>query len=235
MRPVPFWGLLLDEPKLKKVIALVDGFNLYHAIDDLNLDPVTKKKAHNKNYLKWLNLWALSQALIHPRNDVLSEVYWFSAYANWRSQDSQSRHQVYRRALQSAGVRAVIGNFKMKPRKCPKCHHKWDGHEEKESDVNLAIHLVRLAFENRFDKAIVFSADTDLAPAIKMIKETHPEKEVLVAIPERRMGKTNALANAAHGKIRLNEGHFARNLFSDRIEADSSPIIRPAHYAPPTP
>lgn len=219
----------------KRVVALVDGFNLYHAIEELNQDPVSKKKIHNKNHLKWLNLWNLSQGLIHPKNDELRAVYWFSAFADWIPKDSQTRHQVYRRALQSAGVQAVMGNFKMKPRKCPKCTHKWDGHEEKESDVNLAIQLVRLAFEDQFDKAIVFSADTDLAPAIKMVKATHPQKEILVAIPERRMNKTNALANAAHGKIRLKESHFANNLFPDRIALpDGREITRPPHYAPKT-
>ena len=36
----------------KRVACYVDGFNLYHAIDDLR-----------KPHLKWVNLWALAESL----------------------------------------------------------------------------------------------------------------------------------------------------------------------------
>lgn len=218
----------------KRVVVLVDGFNLYHAIKELNWDPSTGKKLQ-KAHLRWLDLWALSKAIIHPSRDNLVSVYWFSAFADWIPSDSKIRHQVYCRALRSTGVQTILGNFKKKPRKCPKCRHEWAAHEEKESDVNLAIQLVRLAFKDGFDKAIIFSADTDLAPAIKMVKETHPTKEVHVAIPARRLQKTNALVSAAHGKIKLRESHFANNLLPKHITTgDGNGIIRPEYYDPPT-
>lgn len=40
---------------------------------------------------------------------------------------------------------------------------------EKGIDVRLAIDLIRLAYENAYDVAIVFSADTDLLPAIEAV------------------------------------------------------------------
>lgn len=98
-----------------------------------------------------------------------------------------------------------MGTFKKKPRNYPSCKHKWDGHEEKESDVNLAVYLVKLAYENAFDKAIIFTADTDLAPAIRIVRQAFPEKEIRVAIPEKRLNRTKALENAASGRIRLTE------------------------------
>ena len=36
---------------MKKVICFIDGFNIYHAIDELNLDPRTKRVVANKQYL----------------------------------------------------------------------------------------------------------------------------------------------------------------------------------------
>jgi len=38
---------------MRNVIAYIDGFNLYHAIDELA-----------QPHLKWLNLWALSSHLL---------------------------------------------------------------------------------------------------------------------------------------------------------------------------
>lgn len=63
----------------KRVTVYVDGFNLYHALDDLNQD-----------HLKWLNLWSLSEKLISG-NETLTEVKYFSAYATWR-ENSMRRH-----------------------------------------------------------------------------------------------------------------------------------------------
>ncbi|MHB1655486.1 MAG: NYN domain-containing protein [Burkholderiales bacterium] len=217
-----------------RVIVFVDGFNLYHAIDELNRDIKTKQFTHSKHYLKWLNISALSNALIHPAQDRLVGAYYFSAFAGWIAQDAQDRHRDYVAALKSTGFVPVMGTFKKKPRKCPNCKHTWDGHEEKESDVNIALHLVTLAYENAFDKAIIFTADTDLAPAIRTVREKFPDKQVYVAIPERRLNRSKALENAANGRIRVTELHFARNLFPAQVVLPSGSVInRPSKYLPP--
>jgi len=50
---------------------------------------------------------------------------------------------------------------------------------EKGIDVRLAVDLVRLAYENAYDVGIVFSADTDLLPAIEaVIDRGGPHTEV---------------------------------------------------------
>lgn len=220
---------------LKRVIVFIDGFNLYHAIDDLNWDPQTRKRINNKHHLKWLNLWSLGQALVHPKNDELVGALYFSAYAGWLDNGTQERHRAYVSALRSVNVQPVMGTFKKKPRQCPSCKHKWDGHEEKESDVNLAIHLVQLASSDAYDKAIIFTADTDLAPAIRMVRENFAGKEIFVAIPERRLNRSKALEAAATGRIRLTESHFSRNLFPEEIAVSGrDPIARPSKYLPPT-
>ena len=231
-RPVSFWGLALEQQN--RVVIFVDGFNLYHAIDDLDRHLTTKRHTNTKHYLKWLDIWSLSKALIHPKNDLLVGGYYFSAYAGWITQDAQDHHRVYVEAVKSTGVVPVMGTFKKKPRNCPSCKHQWDGHEEKESDVNLAVYLVKLAYKGMFDKAIIYTADTDIAPAIRIVREAFPEKEIRVAIPERRLNRSKALEDAANGRIRVTESHFARNLFAERVVlADGAEIERPKKYAPP--
>jgi uncharacterized LabA/DUF88 family protein len=231
-RPVLFLGYDLDQKN--RVAVFVDGFNLYHAIDDLDIDPITARHRHSKHFLKWLDIVALSKALIHPKRDELVSAHYFSAFAGWIKEDAKDRHRSYVAALKSTGVVPVMGTFKRKPRTCPSCKHKWDGHEEKESDVNLAIHLVKLSHEDAFDKAIIFTADTDLAPAIRTVRATFPQKDVRIAIPEMRLNRSNALESAASGRIRITESHFARNLFPEKITlADGGEIIRPKKYTPP--
>lgn len=43
--------------------------------------------------------------------------------------------------------------------------------QEKGIDVKLAIDVVRLAYEGKFDVGIVFSCDTDLAPCLETVSE----------------------------------------------------------------
>lgn len=212
----------------------MDGFNLYHAINDLNWNPATKRLTNHKHYLKWLDITSLSKALMHPKQDALAGAYYFSAYAGWVPKDVQDRHRDYVAVLKSTGVVPIMGTFKQKPRKCPSCKHEWNTHEEKESDVNIALQLLQMAHEDAFDKAIIFTADTDLAPAIRLVREKFPHKEVHIAIPERRLDRSKALENAATGRIRITEAHFARNLFPAQITLASGVVInRPAKYAPP--
>jgi hypothetical protein len=87
---------------MKNVIAYIDGFNLYHAINDLRLPA-----------LKWLNLWSLSESILHP-GERLTAVKYFSAFATWLP-GPYARHRRYVQAPEQVVVQAVIGKFKEKP------------------------------------------------------------------------------------------------------------------------
>jgi len=81
----------------KRVAIYVDGFNLYHALDDLGED-----------HLKWLNLWALGETLLPDGgSEALTSVKYFSAYATWRER-SYRLHQRYVAALKACGVTVVM-------------------------------------------------------------------------------------------------------------------------------
>lgn len=217
----------------KRVMAFVDGFNLYHAIDDLDIDPKTKRPRHQKQHLKWLNLLAMASAFAPPTREQIVSVYYFSAFATWRP-DAYQRHLDYVRALESVGVNVVMGNFKKKHRQCNKCNTTWIGHEEKESDVNLALYLLDLAYQNAYDKAFLVTADTDLVPAIKMVRSNFPQKEVIALIPKNRFRNAMELRQACNGASRIEESHLERNLFPDSITlSDSCSVTRPTKYRPP--
>ena len=137
----------------QRVIAFVDGFNLYHAIDRL--------KRHE---LKWLDLKTLSRVFLNSNFEQLIQVFYFSAYATHMGKSAQKRQEAYLRALKLTTVKPILGHFKEKDRKCPDCRHKWIGHEEKETDVNIALYLLDSAYQNLFDRALVITNDSDLAP-----------------------------------------------------------------------
>ena len=160
----------------KRVTAYIDGFNLYHAIQGLT----TSKRSFS--HLKWLNLWELARSFAPEPVFSLTDVYYFSAYATWRP-NAYKQHRKYVRALTAIGVTPILGNFKRKDRECFRCGNKWRAPEEKETDVNIALHLLRGAYRDRYARALLISADSDLAPTIRMVREETPQKDIRVVLP----------------------------------------------------
>lgn len=202
---------------MRRVTVYIDGFNLYHSINDL-------KKPH----LKWVCLRSLAESLLR-KDEVLKAVKYFSAYATWMP-DRYQRHREYTDALLSRGVVLHMAQFKEKPRKCFSCGAKWKGHEEKETDVQIAVHMVADAMRADTDRLIVISADTDLSPAIKMIATAAPKCEVFVAAPPGRMGLCRALGP----KLELTPGRIAKCLLPESVQISAARSIkRPTQYDPP--
>ncbi|MCW9039197.1 MAG: NYN domain-containing protein [Rhodospirillales bacterium] len=204
---------------MERVISFVDGFNLYHAIKDLR-----------RPDLKWVDLWELSNVFVGKRSQELIGVYYFSAYAKWLP-GPYKRHREYVAALINVGVSPVMGQFKDKNRYCPSCDHRWNGHEEKETDVNIALALLNLAYKDEYDRAFVISRDSDLAPAIRMVRTNFPEKSVTVIAPPHR-GHSAELIQAATNKAKISISHLTRCQLPTVLQDAGGNIVatRPAEY-----
>lgn len=202
----------------KRVTVYIDGFNLYHAIDEAC-----------KTHHKWVNLFSLANSMLRDGEQLVA-VNYYSAFATWLPA-KYKRHRTYVSALQHAGVNTVMGKFKKKDTSCKNCGTTWTGHEEKESDVRLSIGLVADAFQDHFDRAIVISADSDLVPPIEFVRSTFPKKEVFVAAPPGRMGTGRDLKP----KFEITQGRIEKHLFPAQI-VDANGVVlheRPAEYLPP--
>lgn len=197
----------------QRVICFIDGFNLYHAIDKLN-----------KPHLKWVNLKNLASVFIRSRSQKLIDVYYFSAYANWLIK-SKERHVQYVKALHYAGVKLIIGKFKSKSRKCPKCEFCWNGYEEKNTSVNIAITLLNLAYKNEYDHAHLISNDSDLVPIIHAIKDNFPKKIVTIISPPHYYHSNELIKASSNNKAKIKVHHLKRCLFPKNILDDKGKII----------
>lgn len=193
---------------MRSAIVYIDGFNLYHAIDALG-DP----------QLKWLDLRALAESILR-KDEVLREVKYFTAFATWRP-ESFTKHRAYVSALEAKGVSVILGQFKEKPRHCTKCRARWIGHEEKETDVQIAVHMVADAMNGSVDRIVLISADTDLSPPIKMIAQTRPDCEVFVAAPPKRLAKCRALGP----RLEITAGRLRRCLLPQSVQVGAQHYV----------
>lgn len=202
---------------MKRVIVYIDGFNLYHAIKDLN-----------RPHLKWVCVRAVAESLLR-QGEALKAVKYFSAYATWMP-DRYQRHRDYTDALLARGVILHMGQFKEKPRRCLSCGARWIGHEEKETDVQIAVHMVADAMKGDVDRIIVITADTDLGPAIKMIAANAPQCEVFVATPPGRFRNCRSLQPA----LEITAGRLGKCLLPSSVQTGPNKAVkRPSQYDPP--
>lgn len=210
----------------QRTVVFVDGFNLYHSIDDLG-----------ENHLKWLDLWELCARFARLPSATLEAVYYFSAFATWKA-DSHARHRAYVAALESTGVTAVLGKFKKTTRHCSRCHRKYPGHEEKETDVNIGVYLFRGALRDEYDTAVVLSQDSDLAAAVRIVREEFPEKRFLILNPVKRRMSRELLQAAGGGRFgrQIRRAHIEACLLPETVmENPTGKVVatRPKEYAPP--
>ncbi|HMA75444.1 MAG TPA: NYN domain-containing protein [Xanthobacteraceae bacterium] len=205
-----------------RVGCYVDGFNLYHAVDDLH-----------KPYLKWLDLRALAQSLCR-KDEQLAKVAYFSAYATWLPA-SYARHRPYVAALRHTGVECHMARFSEQSAKCHKCGATWKRHEEKETDVHFSLTFLEDAIDGVFDRAIIISADSDHVPAARRVRNRLPAKEVFVATPPGRHSMARELLKVCNSGTNITSGRIARCLLPQILtDAKGNQIaLRPSSYDPP--
>ena len=206
----------------KRTVFFIDGFNLYHSLVEVS------KRSSLRTRVKWLDLTKLVSAYTNPKFEELSEIYYFSALYNY-DQKKKNRHSVYIAALKNSGVKVVLGRFKAKDAYCPLCRKKFTSHEEKRTDVNIALYLLELAYKDAYDTAVIVSGDTDLIPAMEMVKQDFPAKRIGILSPFNR--HNSSITQAADFKRNVSISIIEDSIFPPSlILSDGKKITCPVEW-----
>jgi len=208
----------------KRAAFYIDGFNLYHAIDELG-----------KDHLKWLSYWKLCENLLSDPSEKVVKVVWCTAKSK-KSLDKGERHDRMVTAQKLGGVTVRLGHFIDETRDCRKCEDIWVHPTEKEGDINVAISLLRDAFRNEYDHAFLVTADSDQAATVRMFIEEFDNKKITIVAPPGRK-RSEHLHNIANDTLRLTEDMLEKAVMPAIILSPTPRIIpnvrRPEKYAPP--
>lgn len=189
--------------KSKNTVAYVDGFNLYWGLRD---------KGWRRYY--WLNLWRLSYHLLRPDQSLTGVNYLTSRVT--KPADEKKRQSVYLRALRmTQGIELYYGKYGTTPYTCSNCGHEGETAQEKMTDVQLATTLVRDAFKNNFEVALVVSGDRDLVPAVEVCKAEFPKKRIVSIFPPLRNCDDLRIASDAY--YHITESELKKSLFPDTV------------------
>jgi uncharacterized LabA/DUF88 family protein len=202
-----------------RVAVYVDGFNLYFGL----------KAKHGRKYL-WLDLQALAASLLRPGQTLELTTYFTARVRN--DPEGQRRQSDYLDALASHSplVTVVDGRFQEKPRRCRDCGAAWTVYEEKETDVNIAAALIEDAVLDRYDTALLISADSDLRPAIVTMKRLCPEKRIIVTFPPKRHSAD--LKRVVDGYLPLGDDKIRQAQLPTEVVNNAGIILRrPKHWS----
>lgn len=150
---------------MQRVIVFIDGSNLYSHLRDT----YGEGKVH---------LPKLSQYLTGDARTFLQWRYYCAPLPQGHTPEERESYASQQRFL----------SFVRNHRKGELCLGRFEADpetgklREKGVDVRLAVDVVRLAAQNRYDVAIIISGDGDLVPAVETVKEIYG-KRVEVAIP----------------------------------------------------
>jgi len=206
---------------MNRVGLYIDGFNLYFGLRDSNL-----------RRCLWLNPELLGENLLRS-GQHLEFVKYFSARIKASATDpgKHKRQAIFLRAVESLPrTTAYYGHYLEKEKHCRACGAKWLHPEEKMTDVNISVHLLLDAIDDKFDTALLLSADSDLATPVEAVLKRFSTKRVVMVAPPGR--KSSRLANAASTSFTLGRTVLLKSQFPDpHVLSDGSELHRPRGWS----
>ena len=207
--------------KNPRTIVYVDGFNLYYG-------------AVRNTPNKWLDLSKYFH-LVRPHDDI-HLIRYFTSLVTGPTRPNQ---EVFLKALATrADIEITLGKFMSKDVECNLivCSHPgprlFTTHEEKRTDVNIAVHMIDDAYQNRCDRLILVSGDSDLVPGIQFVRRRFPNKQVFVYVPAlNRPNSAYELRSVAHQSRELPLQLMPRAQFPATISDGAGGVItKPASW-----
>ena len=197
---------------MDRVITYIDGFNLYFGL---------RSSGWQRYY--WLNLQLLSINLLKPKQQLIYTKYFTSRIAN--PTDKRIRQNTYLETLATLQDFSITyGKYQHNPHTCPKCGNIEIIPSEKMTDVNIAVELLGDAYEDKFDTALLISADSDLTTPIVKVRQLFPNKRVISIFPPNRASRE--LTKVATAYFNLGRGVISSSLFPTEVKKADGYVLK---------
>ena len=139
----------------ERVIIFIDGSNLYHLVKKF----VPEKKPNDFDFEKFTKSLSADRKLVR--------IYYYNCPLDRRKdEEAYIKQQRFFDKIQ----RILNFSFVLCRMQKKKSNNKII-YEAKEDDIHLAVDMVKLAYNDAYDTAILVSSDGDFVPAVQAVKE----------------------------------------------------------------
>lgn len=224
-----------------RTTVYIDGYNLYYG-------------ALRGTPYKWLDVVRLFETICHAQNPAthIQEVKFFTspikARISTRKDQALRSQRLYLNALQQLHpdrMTVVEGFFQLTKGMFPRYQEPLDKTdkvavwrlEEKQTDVNIALHLYDDVVQGRVEQVVLVSNDSDLVPALKFARRTNALLTIGTILPRLYRESSNsrpnnvdlsALSDWSRHYIRAEELQAAQ--LPDKIPTSKKPIFKPDYW-----
>ena len=202
-------------PPHEGLIVYIDGFNFYHGMH-----------AKFGRSTLWIDFVTLAQSL-RPRSHLVAVKYFTApVLGDSGAASRQAYHQAAVAARHPNVFEVTQGRYQAKTVTCFHCGTSRTVHEE--TDVNIAVSLVGDAAAGRMDSALIISADSDLAPAVRAAKQFRPGMFIGAAFPPKRF--SSELKQLMPASSQIGRDKIRQAMLPDTFAVGGSTYTRPAKW-----
>lgn len=192
----------MAEQKKFRVNVYIDGFNFYYGL---------KSKHWRKFY--WLDIVKFYELFMKPDQELVNVFYCIAAPTDVPQKNRQSL--LFSANRLNPKFKVIYGKFLEK--EVTHGGKKFKTFEEKQTDINIAVNLIKNVVFNNCDTSIIVSGDSDLVPAINLVKEINSHHKVFVHFPPNRHSAN--LTSKSDAVIHLDryENRFQKCILDEEI------------------
>lgn len=144
---------------MKKVVLFIDGSNFYYGLKSVYGND---KSLSNFNFLK------LGEILSGDKRDLL-RIFYYNAPLDYDSNPKaySKQQRFFEKVKGTDKVKLILARLqKRKIKDSQRFYYVVKG-----DDIHIAVDMVKGAYENTFDTAILVSGDGDFVPAVEIVQE----------------------------------------------------------------
>jgi len=219
---------------MERVNFYVDGFNYYFGLKDMKRIDSDWRKFYWLDYVKFFQHFI-------GGNQTLQKVIYFAAPPppepppiGYQGRKRQSILFRANQLLNPNQFEVVMGKFYKKMLTCKVCKAKYTAYEEKDTDVNIATRLIGDCTLDNVDTLVLVTADSDLVPPLKFIRQHYPNKNIRVYFPPANfsVGLEEFMKSCKKPIVRLERSKvkFFNSIMPDTVTASGKTLTIPAKW-----
>lgn len=179
-----------------RAVVIVDGLNLYHALKALG-------PGHTN-----LDISRISERLL-DKSIQDSQIFYYTSPPEHLGGEAMKNYNQQIQRLANTGIEIVEGRFQRISARCHICGNLTQVNKEKETDVSIALKIVEAATDTRTGHILIYSADSDLTPALRLAKSVNKDAKITIA-------QTSAYLRNSH-PVLMSFADFKRELRSELV------------------